>query len=251
MEVHTHSHSAHGGAGTRKKFTHYLWEFLMLFLAVFCGFLAENFREHQVESQREKQFIQSLIQNVKTDTVRLHDIIINRNERMVNLDSLITLINLPDPSPYSRYIYHHNSYATRMTFRFYSNDGTMQQLKNAGNLRLIKKQLVRDSIMSYDVASRLMMQSGNWEEEIMETYRVVAQEIFDGSELEKTRDENNNVIRLEYNPPIKANKDAIFKLSYRIHMLKNFNRSNRKSNRDLLEQAANLLALLKKEYHLQ
>ena len=109
----------------------------MLFLAVFCGFLAENFREHRVENHREKQFIQSFIRDVEMDTARLQAIIINRNERMVNLDSLIILINLPDASAYSRYIYHHSSYATRMTFRFYSNDGTMQQLKNAGNLRLI------------------------------------------------------------------------------------------------------------------
>jgi hypothetical protein len=48
MEVHAHTHTA------RKKWTHYLWEFLMLFLAVFCGFLAENQREHFVEHQREK-----------------------------------------------------------------------------------------------------------------------------------------------------------------------------------------------------
>ena len=38
MEVHAHTHTE------RKKWTHYLWEFLMLFLAVFCGFLAENQR---------------------------------------------------------------------------------------------------------------------------------------------------------------------------------------------------------------
>jgi len=36
MEVHSHAHT------DRKKWTHYLWEFLMLFLAVFCGFLAEK-----------------------------------------------------------------------------------------------------------------------------------------------------------------------------------------------------------------
>ena len=42
MEVHAHTHTE------KKKFTHYLWEFLMLFLAVFCGFLAENFREHKI-----------------------------------------------------------------------------------------------------------------------------------------------------------------------------------------------------------
>ena len=42
MEVHHHSSPAPGGSHTpRKKWTHYFWEFLMLFLAVFCGFLAE------------------------------------------------------------------------------------------------------------------------------------------------------------------------------------------------------------------
>ena len=54
MEVHHHSHTE------RKKWTHYLWEFLMLFLAVTLGFLVENQREQLVEHQREKQFIQSL-----------------------------------------------------------------------------------------------------------------------------------------------------------------------------------------------
>ena len=36
MEVHAHTHTppASGGTG-RKKWTHYFWEFLMLFLAVF------------------------------------------------------------------------------------------------------------------------------------------------------------------------------------------------------------------------
>ena len=59
MEVHHHSHPAHGGTGTRKKWTHYFWEFLMLFLAVFCGFLAEYQLEHKIEKDRGKQYIRS------------------------------------------------------------------------------------------------------------------------------------------------------------------------------------------------
>jgi len=38
MEAHPHTYTE------RKRLKHYLFEFLMLFLAVFCGFLAENFR---------------------------------------------------------------------------------------------------------------------------------------------------------------------------------------------------------------
>ena len=53
MEVHAHDlHKAHGHG-----WKHYLFEFLMLFLAVFCGFLAENFREHKVEEERGIQYI--------------------------------------------------------------------------------------------------------------------------------------------------------------------------------------------------
>ena len=55
MEVHHHSHTA------RKKWTHYFWEFLMLFLAVFCGFLAEYKLEHVIELQREEKYARSLL----------------------------------------------------------------------------------------------------------------------------------------------------------------------------------------------
>jgi len=57
MEVHTHSHTP------GKKWTHYFWEFFMMFLAVFCGFLAENQREHIVEGNRAKEYAALLIQD--------------------------------------------------------------------------------------------------------------------------------------------------------------------------------------------
>src|SRR6266478_2048803 len=62
MEIHHHTRTA------REKWTHYLWEFLMLFLAVFCGFLAENQRERLVEHQREKEYMTTLIEDLTIDT---------------------------------------------------------------------------------------------------------------------------------------------------------------------------------------
>ena len=38
--METHAHHPHTAPG--KKWTHYFFEFFMLFLAVFAGFLAEN-----------------------------------------------------------------------------------------------------------------------------------------------------------------------------------------------------------------
>ena len=37
---------------TKNSWKSYAWEFLMLFLAVFCGFLAQNFLEHRLEKER-------------------------------------------------------------------------------------------------------------------------------------------------------------------------------------------------------
>jgi hypothetical protein len=68
MEVHRHSSSQ---GRTKKIWTHYLWEFFMLFLAVFCGFLAEWKLERTLEHHREKQFIRSLSEDLARDTAHL------------------------------------------------------------------------------------------------------------------------------------------------------------------------------------
>ena len=64
MEVHHHS-SHHG----EKTWRTYGWEFGMLFLAVFCGFLAEYFLEHRIEKEKGKQYILSMIEDLKSDSV--------------------------------------------------------------------------------------------------------------------------------------------------------------------------------------
>ncbi len=246
MEVHAHSHTA------RKKWTHYFWEFLMLFLAVFCGFLAENQREHMIEHQREKKFIRSLISDLSADTTRLGTIVGLRNERAVMLDSFMVLLNKPDAEAYGRTIYYFNSYATRgVAFRFTPADGTMQQLKNGGNLRLIRKASVSDSIIAYDVVNRGYVWGGQDEEEIMDTYRNVAETVFDGRILNTMRDENNNVSMLDYDPPFRKTEDAVFRLNYRLHMLSIYNKTLRQQARNLKENATQLIIQLKKEYHLK
>src|SRR6185503_13665330 len=87
MEVHAHTHTA------RKKWAHYFWEFLMLFLAVFCGFLAEYQLEHQIEKERELQFVRSLANDIKADINHLTAIIEKRSEKVNRLDSLLFLLN--------------------------------------------------------------------------------------------------------------------------------------------------------------
>src|SRR3984893_7636178 len=86
MEVHKHPHHV----THKKKWTEYLLEFFMLFLAVFLGFVAENVREHRVEKEREKQYIESLIADLKTDQIVLSENIKSVKSGILMMDSLIS-----------------------------------------------------------------------------------------------------------------------------------------------------------------
>jgi hypothetical protein len=246
MEVHAHAHSP------RSKWTHYLWEFIMLFLAVFCGFLAEYQLEHTIEHQREEKYIQTLHSDLEADISRLTDIVQLRNERALLLDSFSILLNSKEALLHSNDLYYYNSFATRgVAFRFTPVDGTMQQLKNAGNLRLVRKSMVSDSIISYDVFVRAFSWGTRDEEDMMGSYRNIAEGIFDGVVLNSMRDDDNNVTRLDLNPDLRLTDDLKFRLNYRIHMLTVFNKTMRKEARKLLAKAERLSDLLKKEYHLE
>lgn len=86
MEVHQHTHTP------GKEWTHYFWEFLMLFLAVFCGFLAENKREHMIENNRTKGLVASLLNDLQHDTTQLNMLIRGREGKRLILDSLTGLL---------------------------------------------------------------------------------------------------------------------------------------------------------------
>ena len=143
MEAHAHSHTE------RKKWTHYLWEFLMLFLAVFCGFLAENFREHQVEHQREKQYMITMLEDLRADTALLNKALNYWNERNKSVDSVTEAIELPLAKADLNKAYRHFNRALDY-YSFKYNDRTIAQLKNAGGFRLIRKKNVANKIIAYD-----------------------------------------------------------------------------------------------------
>ena len=127
MEVHHHPIPI-GSHTSRKKWTHYFWEFLMLFLAVFCGFLAENFREHKVEGLRAKEFARSLIQDLNNDTAA---IIHHRKaaKHYVSIcDTLLDLSKTPLEGPNATKF----SFYTRFTYwtaRVAWNRTTFEQIK--------------------------------------------------------------------------------------------------------------------------
>ena len=177
MEVHHHTQTP------RKKWTHYFWEFLMLFLAVTLGFFVENQREHYVEHKREKTFIRSFVEDLKQDTAKITNNILLRNSKIFVMDSLIRLLNSPDPNHDGRSAYYYGRRVTRSTL-FQPNDRTIKQLKNSGGLRLIRNQTASDTIMSYDQAIDYINYLQNREfHELSEIYPLFAK-IYDATILE-------------------------------------------------------------------
>ena len=205
MEVHAHSHTAdpdsHRG---RKKWTHYFWEFLMLFLAVFCGFLAEYKLEQTIERHREKEYMVSLYQDLKTDTLNLNNLLKGKIEEIANYDSVFDIFKskryLQETS--SVYFFGRKLISLKL---FYSTDGTITQLVNAGGLRLIRSRTVVDSIQSYRQEISLLKSIQTFEGEHFVLARSLMGKIFDANVfdimIDKGRD-SNTFARPDKNYPL-------------------------------------------------
>jgi hypothetical protein len=83
MEVHHPHHPTH-----KKKWSEYILEFVMLFAAVTLGFFAENVREHQVIEHKTQQNLQSVILDLKKDSVLIKDIIKEYQNASIYLNTL-------------------------------------------------------------------------------------------------------------------------------------------------------------------
>jgi hypothetical protein len=144
MEVHHHS-------GLHKKsWKGYFLEFLMIFLAVTMGFFAEQIRESYVERHREKEFMVSMLADIKSDTANLNQMIRGFTQLNIHIDSLTPLLlefNKYDDNATKIYLHqvHLNDY-----FKWTYTDRTIEQLKNSGNFRLIRNKIISDNIIDYD-----------------------------------------------------------------------------------------------------
>lgn len=144
MEVHAHSHTP------RKKWTHYLWEFVMLFLAVFCGFLAEYQLEHKIENDREAQYMQSMLKDLEKDTASINTAISNNTSVLKGLDTLLNIIESTEngkADPRNLFLY-----SVKYTYWYFTvefSELTLSQLKNGGGYRLIKNNRVAEGIAEY------------------------------------------------------------------------------------------------------
>ncbi len=152
MEVHHHSHSGHG----KKNWKNYFWEFLMLFLAVFCGFLAEYQLEHKIERERGRQYIHSYMEDLKNDIMQTDISIDELSKKQIELNNLSDCFSILKQDMHSTTCLNRIIVNSTGFKDFIYTDKTIQQLKNAGGLRLIENKEIADSISAYDATVREM-----------------------------------------------------------------------------------------------
>ena len=147
MEVHHHPDLHH----KKKRWKEYLLEFLMIFLAVTLGFFAESLREHITEKHRASIYARSLIDDLKSDTTTLNQLIYFTVAKNADIDSLGYFIHAVRSRNNDSLLYL-NILNLVSTFQFDNINGTYEQIKNSGTLRFFDQSLVND-LNGYDATA--------------------------------------------------------------------------------------------------
>ncbi len=159
MEVHHHTHTP------RQKWTHYFWEFLMLFLAVFCGFLAEYQLEHKIERDRAKELAINFYDELSVDSAAVSAAISNRMKKdaaLVYLKNYFKDSNLIHCSKTFVINFYSGLMSTSPSV-FEPRNVVLQQLQNSGSLRYFKNKEMQNLVGELSVAITNVHERNNLE----------------------------------------------------------------------------------------
>ena len=223
----------------------------MLFLAVFCGFLAENQREHLVENKKEKEYIQSMVEDLQKDTAqvaRLSNALLNKQKQ---IDSVFMYYG--DLYKGLNPVLYRNLEAINGFSVFIYTDRTIQQLKNSGGMRLIKNKKATNGIMNYDAFIRNYQNNDAyvqryWEFLTFQRIGIIDRQALENDLKTKTAEE----VKLSSKNYLLANDPVTLgKFRNSILELQTYFHNSVEALRKLFSKAVALIDTLKKEYHLK
>jgi hypothetical protein len=139
MEVHHHPDLHH----EPKKWKEYFLEFLMIFLAVSMGFIAENFRENQVNKEKEINYIEHLVRDLKGQQKDISEAIKTNEQRIIAIDTFVNVRAL-DFSKKSNNDLFFKLFADAQIWSigiFKVNEITLTQIKSTGALNIIRPKI--------------------------------------------------------------------------------------------------------------
>ena len=224
----------------------------MLFLAVFCGFLAEYQLEHKIEKDRELQYISSLYEDLKENDKTFSEELISQQNRIAMMDSMIGMLNYPESIHGKEGLLYYFARRSPRLRTLTINSRTFEQLKNSGNFRLIRKIETSNLVMDYyETIQQIRLIEELFIGEF-DHYKGIASQIFDPAVFTSMEMKNGEIARTAENPPLQSYDAKLIK------QLSLFAVYMNGSGRGLLEQVMVLkhkgelmLDYLQKEYHLK
>jgi hypothetical protein len=166
------------------------------------------------------------------------------------MDSLIYFLTAPNLKEKGSEVYYYGRKPHRFTFFKYT-DRTIQQLKNAGSFRLIKKTIVADSILKYyslisDVSDLQNVSATRIDEYIRTSRQIFNPLVFETMVADQT---NNQITKPAENPPLLTyDRTPILYLISIIHNLKSSNRAMQMWYITLKKEGEDLINFLKSKY---
>ena len=232
MEVHKHPHHV----THKKKFSEYLLEFLMLFLAVFLGFLAESYHVHLLNKDIEKRNIESYISSIQKDSTSLVRTIARNEAKIKTIDSLAKIPGNFADTPFQSQFF---KYAVQLVYvyPFLPEESAFLQMQSSGTLRLIKNQNITDSILNYQSRNATIKSNQGGIDHTATSAMDNLIQITDWRKFDSHRLNNNN-------QQIQAYINN--KLLERGEIL-----NNMRFFRDQLLRATRLISFLKKQYDIE
>jgi hypothetical protein len=248
MEVHAHSHTP------RKKWTHYFWEFLMLFLAVTLGFFVENQREHYVEGIREKKYIHSLVADLMSDTTSFSNGLKKKRSAIRAFDSAIHLLkNYNSNEETNQKLYSLVRLNNPSVQKIKINYTAFDQMRTSGNLRLIRSQNIIDSINTYYFLAKSIERVNDIQDDRFIAKTEFEGKVFDGGVFQNMMD----VEEFKFKPPsgnpllVTSDKGVLNEFIVRTHYLISIMLFSEEDVKIQQNMAIRLINLLAKEYNIK
>jgi len=243
MEIHQHSHA--GQNPHRKKWHVHFWEFFMMFAAISASFFVENQREHYIERKKEKQYMSSMLADMKSDTMILNE----KKEQNVKMQSglatLFTLVRNFKPDRTSLVdLYRLFDENVGWVRRARLADRTISQLKSSGNMRLIHIQAISDSLLVYEERKKLLVDQGEGYKRENEVLTDLSRKMLDYRYL-LTLDTAAITEGRSFS------KEILFEFSNEVKILWDQIGTYVDTLKELLDHAINIIALIQKHYHLK
>jgi hypothetical protein len=242
-------HLKHSKKARKKR--EYLFEFLIIFVAITGSYFAENLREHFVDRHKEKEYMESMLQDLRSDSANLVRVIDLNKEQIKGLDSLLNLMNNKLNSNEIQQFCNYDLKYTLNYNAFNPINRTITQLMNTGGLGLVKEKAVSDGIVDYDNAKNSILKQA----ELLETRftKIIDQqtEIFDFLSIMKSRN-GSSILNQKKEFPIllTTNRKAMRAYYFNIIVFKGSINVYTQKTEELMKQSTLLIQLIQKAYNL-